>query len=96
MSSKDTHTIGDSLEETKEFHRRYQRAVNNPVRRRILVILMDIKRIRPEAVIGWPDFHKIRQPIGHFFIGMKVIQKYPVVKIDKCQHFIDCILQVVY
>ena len=41
MSSKDTLTIGDSLEETKEYHRRYQRAVNNPVRRKILSILMD-------------------------------------------------------
>ncbi len=36
MSSKDSRTIGDSMEETKEYHIRYLRAVNSPVRRDIL------------------------------------------------------------
>jgi len=40
-SSKDTKTIGDSLEETKEYHRRYLYAVNSPVRRGILKVLKD-------------------------------------------------------
>jgi DNA-binding transcriptional ArsR family regulator len=39
MSSKDSKTIGDTLEETKEYHVRYLRAINNPVRRNILRIL---------------------------------------------------------
>ena len=36
MSGGDSKTIGGSMEETKERHRRYLRAVNNPLRRRIL------------------------------------------------------------
>lgn len=41
MDSKTSKTIGDSIEETKEFHTRFLRAVNNPVRRRILRTLKD-------------------------------------------------------
>ena len=41
MSRKDSRTIGDSLEETKEYHLRYLRAVNNPLRREILRVLKD-------------------------------------------------------
>ncbi len=41
MSRKDSKTIGDTLEETKEYHRRFLRAVNNPLRRRILRALKD-------------------------------------------------------
>lgn len=41
MSDKDSKTIGDSMEETTEYHRRYLRAVNNPVRREILRALKD-------------------------------------------------------
>jgi predicted transcriptional regulator len=40
LSSKDTQAIVDSLEEVKELHRRFQRAVNNPIRRKMLSILM--------------------------------------------------------
>lgn len=36
MARKDSKTIGDSMEETKEYHLRYLRAVNNPLRRKIL------------------------------------------------------------
>ncbi|MCK4318289.1 winged helix-turn-helix transcriptional regulator [Candidatus Bathyarchaeota archaeon] len=36
MSGSDSKTIGGSMEETKDRHRRYLRAVNNPLRRRIL------------------------------------------------------------
>ena len=39
MSRKDSKTIGDSLEETREYHLRYLRAVNNPLRRKILMAL---------------------------------------------------------
>jgi len=35
MSDKDSKTIGDSMEETRDRHARYLRAVNNPVRRDI-------------------------------------------------------------
>ena len=41
MSSKDSKTIGDSMEETKEYHVRYLRAINSPVRREILRALKD-------------------------------------------------------
>ena len=41
MSDKDSKTIGRDMEETKEFHRRYLRAVNSPVRRGILNALKD-------------------------------------------------------
>lgn len=41
MSRKDSRTIGDSLEETREYHLRYLRAVNNPLRREILRALKD-------------------------------------------------------
>ena len=36
MSGKDSKTIGRTMEETKEYHKRYLRAVNNPNRRDIL------------------------------------------------------------
>ena len=36
MSYKDSKTIGNSLEETREYHKRYLRAVNSPIRRKIL------------------------------------------------------------
>lgn len=36
MSKKDSKTIGDSMDETKKYHIRYLRAVNNPLRRKIL------------------------------------------------------------
>ncbi len=41
MSDKDSKTIGRDMEETKEYHRRYLRAVNSPVRRDILRALKD-------------------------------------------------------
>ena len=41
MARKDSKTIGDSLEETKEYHLRYLRAVNNPLRREILRALKE-------------------------------------------------------
>jgi DNA-binding transcriptional ArsR family regulator len=41
LSNKDSKTIGDSMEETKEYHVRYLRAINNPVRREILRALKD-------------------------------------------------------
>ena len=34
--SDQSKTVADSMEETKERHRRYLRAVNNPIRRKIL------------------------------------------------------------
>jgi DNA-binding transcriptional ArsR family regulator len=34
-------TISESMEETRQYHERYLRAVNNPVRRRILRFLKD-------------------------------------------------------
>ena len=36
MSDEQSRTVGGSMEETKDRHRRYLRAVNNPVRRNIL------------------------------------------------------------
>ena len=41
MSEGDSKTIGGSMEETKERHKRYLRAVNNPLRRRILRALKE-------------------------------------------------------
>ncbi len=41
LSDKDSKTIGRDMEETKEYHRRYLRAVNSPVRREILRALKD-------------------------------------------------------
>ena len=39
MSSKRSKTVTDSIEETKLFHTRYLRAINSPLRRKILRIL---------------------------------------------------------
>jgi DNA-binding transcriptional ArsR family regulator len=36
LSSKNSKTIGSDIDETKEYHLRYFRAVNNPLRRKIL------------------------------------------------------------
>ncbi len=36
MSDKQSRTLGDSMEETKERHKRYLRAINNPIRRNII------------------------------------------------------------
>jgi DNA-binding transcriptional ArsR family regulator len=41
LSNKDSKTIGDSMEATKEYHVRYLRAINSPVRREILRALKD-------------------------------------------------------
>ncbi len=41
MSDKGSKTIGRDMEETKEYHRRYLRAINSPVRRGILRALKD-------------------------------------------------------
>jgi len=41
LSDKDSKTIGDSMEETKEYHVRYLRAINSPVRREILRALKE-------------------------------------------------------
>jgi DNA-binding transcriptional ArsR family regulator len=41
LSGKDSKTIGRTMEETKEYHERYLRAVNNPLRRDILRALKD-------------------------------------------------------
>jgi len=39
LSPRDTETIGDTMEETKERHRRYLRAIENPKRRELLSLL---------------------------------------------------------
>ena len=39
MSSKRSKTVTDSIEETRLFHTRYLRAINSPLRRKILRIL---------------------------------------------------------
>ena len=36
MSGKDTSTIGNPIEETRQYHTLYLRAINNPLRRKIL------------------------------------------------------------
>jgi len=41
VSGSDSKTIGGSMEETKERHRRYLRAVNHPLRRRMLRALKE-------------------------------------------------------
>ncbi len=41
MSDKDSKTIADSMEETKERHLRYLRALNSPVRREIIRAIKD-------------------------------------------------------
>lgn len=41
MSGKASKTIGRTMEETKEYHERYLRAVNNPLRRDILRALKE-------------------------------------------------------
>ena len=41
MSDLPSRTVTDSMEETKERHKRYLRAVNNPIRRDILRSLKD-------------------------------------------------------
>ena len=41
MSDKDSKTIADSMEETRDRHLRYLRAVNNPIRRDILRAMKD-------------------------------------------------------
>jgi len=35
----------DSIEKSREYHKRYQIAVNNPVRRRILKLLLEGKKL---------------------------------------------------
>jgi len=43
LSDRDSKTIGMTMEETKEYHIRYLRAINNPLRRTILRTLKDGK-----------------------------------------------------
>ncbi len=55
-------TVGDTLEETRDRHRRYLRAINNPARRRILRSMKDGTDTIPsisadtgvnEKTVGW-------------------------------------------
>jgi len=41
MPDSPSRTVGDTLEETRDWHRRYLRAINNPLRRKILRSLKD-------------------------------------------------------
>lgn len=41
MSSRNSKTVSDSIEETREYHARYLRAINNPLRREILKALKE-------------------------------------------------------
>lgn len=41
MAGKDSKTIGKSIEETRKYHLLYLRAINNPLRRRILRAIKD-------------------------------------------------------
>lgn len=41
MSRKDSKTVSDSIEETREYHSRYLRAINSPLRRDILKALKE-------------------------------------------------------
>ena len=41
MPDTPSRTVGETLEETRDWHRRYLRAVNNPLRRKILRSLKD-------------------------------------------------------
>ena len=41
MPRKTSKTTGDSIEKTREYHERYFRALNNPLRREILKALKD-------------------------------------------------------
>lgn len=41
MSGRESSTIGDSIEETKQYHVRYLRAINSPLRRQILRAIKD-------------------------------------------------------
>lgn len=41
MSRKTSKTIGKSVDETRQYHRWYFRAINNPLRRKILRALKD-------------------------------------------------------
>lgn len=62
MSDQPSRTVGESMEETKERHRRYLRAMNNPLRREILRSMQngnsDIESISKEIgvdgkTVGW-------------------------------------------
>lgn len=41
MSRKDSKTVGKSIEETRQYHTRYLRAINSPLRREILRALKE-------------------------------------------------------
>lgn len=41
MSIKDSNLVGKTIEETKKYHEKYLRAINNPVRRKILRAIKD-------------------------------------------------------
>lgn len=41
MSEKPSKTITDDMETTKERHRKYLRAINNPIRRKIIRAILD-------------------------------------------------------
>jgi len=41
LSGKNSKTIGNSIEETRQYHNRYFRAINSPIRRTILKAIED-------------------------------------------------------
>ncbi len=41
MTKKDSQTVGNSIEETRRYHSRYLRAINSPLRRKILRALKE-------------------------------------------------------
>jgi len=41
LSGKNSRTVGNSIEETRQYHNRYFRAINSPIRRKILKAIKD-------------------------------------------------------
>ena len=50
MSEKQSRTIADDMETTKERHRRYLMAMNNPIRRRIIRAILEGKATEEDLI----------------------------------------------
>ncbi len=79
MSEKESKTIGNSIEETRLYHTRYLRAINSPVRRRILRALKQgsatVKELQSITALEKDALEWHLSMLEHGFCVEKVMKK---------------------
>ncbi len=79
LSGKESKTVGNSIEETRLYHTRYLRAINSPVRRRILRALKEgcanVKDLESVTGLGKESLEWHLSVLEHGFCVEKVMKQ---------------------